>query len=234
VIRRPASPRGAASRRGALARLAPLALVLAIVGQACGGSSATFDPNGPCVDDHRAAGAYPALESALPAAIDGKAPTSVDSGRSCSAAALSTYASHGVSELEFAGATWDDGGGNGTVVALLTTPTGQPQLQQAWAEEFYLEGARTSTKTENITKSQPDIGGRVGFRIETLNDLSLQTVVVWSPVAGLVNVVIVATRVEPSASRTAHDAQVSAAIAAAVAAVPVGGQPRSTVLPSRP
>ncbi len=214
--------------------LALVAVVLAILCQACGGSSGTFDPNGPCVDDRRAAGAYPGLESALPAALAGKAPTTVDSGRSCSAAALSTYASHGVSELRFAGATWDAGSGDGTVIAMLATPVGQPELQQAWVEEFYLEGARASTKTENITKSQPDIDGEAGFQIETLNDLSLQTVVIWSRGTDLVSVVIVATRVDPNASRAAHDAEVASAIAAAVAALPAGGQPRSTVLPSRP
>ena len=57
------------------------------------------------------------------------------------------------------------------------------------------------------------------YRIETLNDLSLQTVLVWSKNGvGAIHVVIVATRVQPNASRDAHDAQVAAALAASEAA----------------
>jgi len=139
-------------------------------------------------------------------------PTTVDSGRSCSAKALSTLASHGLSELRFAGATWDQGGGDGTVSAFFTTPPGQPALQAAWMEEFYETGARASTKTENITITRPTIGpaGEV-FRLDTINDLSYQTIVVWPATDG-VRVVILATRVDPNASKPAHDAAVELAV----------------------
>jgi hypothetical protein len=191
-----------------------LALVLGLLGvSACGANGGSFDPAGPCTTDGRAAGAYPYLEEILPRDIGGVAPTTVDSGRSCSQAALGTYASHGLSELRFAGATWDEGGGDATVVALMTTPNGQPQLPQAWVEEFYQAGAAASSKTENIEVTRPTIDGTPVFRLQTLNDLSLQTVLIWS-VGGPVRVVIVATQVEPGASRDAHERRVEAALAA--------------------
>ena len=59
-------------------------------------------------------------------------------------------------------------------------------------------------------------GAGLVFRLETLNNLSLQTVVVW-PDGPDVWVVIVATTVDPSASRAAHDQRVEAAVADAAA-----------------
>lgn len=187
---------------------------LAVLIVACGQSGGSFDPNGPCVTDGRAAGAYPDLERQLPANLGDKTPTTVDSGRSCTPAALGTYASHAVGELRYAGATWDAGGGNATAIVILTTPASDPPLQQVWVEEFYLAGARASTKTENIEKRRETLDGRDVFRIETLNELSLQTVLVWSDDPGRVHVVIAATRVEPGASRADHDARVLAGFAA--------------------
>jgi hypothetical protein len=52
------------------------------------------------------------------------------------------------------------------------------------------------------------------FRLETINDLSLQTVVIWED-QGLIHVVIVATTVGPDASRSAHDERVAIAVAVA-------------------
>ena len=198
---------------GARANLGRLVLVAVALLAACGSSTASFDPSGPCSADGRAAGAYPDLEGLLPADLAGTPPTTVDSGRSCTAGALSTYASHGINELRYAGATWDEGGGDATVIAVVSTPSGQPQLQQAWVEEFYLAGARASTKTENIEVSRPTLDDIEVYRIQTLNDLSLQTLLVWS-VGASVRVVIVATQVEPGASRAAHDARVLAALQA--------------------
>jgi len=57
------------------------------------------------------------------------------------------------------------------------------------------------------------------FRLETVNDLSLQTVVIW-PAGQLVRVVIVATTIRPDASRAAHDERVAIAVEVA-AGVPV-------------
>ncbi len=194
---------------------AQLGLVLAAAAllAGCGANSASFDPFEPCSADGRAAGAYPYLEELLPADLAGTPPTTVDSGRSCTAGALSTYASHGITELRYAGATWDESGGDATVIAVVSTPSTQPQLQQAWVEEFYLAGARASTKTENIEVSRPTLDDIEVYRLQTLNDLSLQTLLAWS-VGGPVRVVIVATQVEPGASRAAHDARVLAALQA--------------------
>jgi hypothetical protein len=57
------------------------------------------------------------------------------------------------------------------------------------------------------------------YRLETLNDLSLQTVVIW-PTAPYVHVVIVATQVAPGASREDHDQRVAIAVEVA-AGVPI-------------
>jgi hypothetical protein len=204
--------RGSGPARGASASLGLLLVALALLA-GCDPAAASFDPHGACVADGRAPGSYPDLEALLPADLAGTPPTRVDSGRSCTASALSTYASHGITEVRYAGATWDEGGGDGTAIAVVTTPPAQPELQQQWVEEFYLAGARASSKTENIETSRPTLGDIEVFRIETLNDLSLQTVLVWA-VGTPVHVVIVATQVEPGASRAEHDARVSAALEA--------------------
>ena len=209
--------------RIALALTLSLGIVAGLA--ACGSGGASFDPNGQCTADGRAPGAYPELEQRLPPALGGIGPangtggatadvppTTVDSGRNCSEKALATLWSHGVRELRFAGATWDLGNGDGEVSAFFETPSGQPALVAAWMEEFYESGARASSKTENIETSRPTIGpaGEV-FRLDTLNDLSYQTVVVW-PATGGVRVVIVATRVAPGADKQAHETSVQIAV----------------------
>jgi hypothetical protein len=199
--------------RALLAALLAGPLLLA----ACGSAGATFSPDGPCVVDGRAAGAYPALEALVPATFDGVVATTRDSGRDCSRTALGTFAvAHDLAEVRFAGATWDEGGGLGTSIAVLALPAGD--LPVAWAEQFYEEGAKAAKRTERIETSRPilDGPGEV-FRLDTLNELSFQSVVVWAdgPVA---RVVIVATRVSPDTSRAEHDARVLAAVAAAWAA----------------
>jgi hypothetical protein len=195
----------------------------------CGAPAGSFSPNGPCVTDGRAPGAYPELEAKLPPTLGGIGPangngsatadlypTTVDSGRNCTEKVLGSLWSHDVRELRFAGATWDAGGGDGTVSALFTTPSGQPSLEAAWMEEFYKSGAQATSKTENIVITRPTIdpAGEV-FRLDTLNDLSLQTVVVW-PADDGIRVVIVATRVTPDASRQAHNTWVAIAVAQSV------------------
>ncbi|HYL40141.1 MAG TPA: hypothetical protein VET90_02425, partial [Candidatus Binatus sp.] len=125
-------------------------------------------------------------------------------------------AGHGVHEVRFAGATWDESGGNGVSIAVLSLPD-QP-LPIAWAEEFYALGAQNGSHTGNIETSRPTYAGAGPvFRLDTLNDLSFQTVVVW-PDGQLARVVIVATQVGPGASRSVHDARVAEAIGAAAAA----------------
>jgi hypothetical protein len=200
-----------------LALLAFLSLSLAVAGCAAATGSATPAGSG-CSADSKASGTFATLEKLLPTQLEGRPPDLVDSGANCTSSALGRYATHAISELRFAGATWDGANGDGTVIALMSTQTpAQPALQVAWVEEFYTAGAQNASHTENITTTRPSMpGAGLVFRLETLNNLSLQTVVVWPD--GLdVWVVIVATTVDPNASRAAHDQRVEAAVAAAAA-----------------
>jgi hypothetical protein len=184
---------------------AVLALAIALCALGCQ-PSASFQPEGACAADGRAAGTYPQLEAKLPGVLGEAGATSRDSGRSCSDQRLSTLKAHGVTDLRYAGATWTPEGGSQTVIAVFTTPPGQPALEAGWMQEFYRAGAQASTKTENITVTQPTMpdAGTV-WRLDTLNDLSFQTVVVW-PGDGLIHVVIVATQLQPGGlTRADHD-----------------------------
>lgn len=225
------------SLRAALAANVPAALaaiVLPLLLAGCGAFGPTFAPTGACVVDGRVPGAYPDLEARVPKAINGRPATSIDSGRNCSTDALGSLASHGVHEVRFAGATWDESNGNGVSLAVLALP-GQA-FPIAWAEELYQLGAENGKHTGNIETSRPTYpGAGPVFRLDTLNDLSFQTVLVW-PDGQLARVVIVATQVGPTASRSVHDARVAEAVgAAAVAAegtgAPAGSSP-GPVLPS--
>lgn len=162
----------------------------------------------------------PQLEALLPRGMIERSPDTLDSGVNCTARSLGTYATHGIAALAFAGATWDQGGGDATVVAILTTADTGPPLEARWVEEFYEAGARASSRTENIEITRPTMAGPGPvYRLETLNDLSLQTVVVW-PAARYVRVVIVATDVTPDASRAEHNQRVDIAVEVA-AGVPI-------------
>ena len=195
-------------------RRAVLALTVALCMLGCQLSAgASFQPDGACTTDGRAPGTYPDLEQKLPGGLGEEGATSVDSGRSCSDQRLSTLKAHGVTDLRYAGATWTPEGGSSTVIAVFTTATGGPPLEPAWMEEFYETGARASTKTENIEISHPtyDQAGVV-YQLNTLNDLSFQSVVVW-PAEGFVHVVIVATQLQPGGqTRAQHDTAVRIAV----------------------
>jgi hypothetical protein len=198
------------------------AVLVAALVCACGGSTHTAAPSGAgCAGDVKAPGTYPDLERLLPMGMIERSPDTLDSGRNCTPTALGTYASHGLTELRFAGATWEYGNGNGTVVAMLSRPAGDTApLDVTWVEEFYTAGALAAKHTEDIKTTRPTMAGAGQvFRLEALNDLSLQTVVIWSATP-YVHVVIVATTVEPSASRAAHDQRVATAVEVA-AAVPI-------------
>lgn len=206
-----------------LGRLLAVLLVAVLGAAACGAPPMASGPLGPCTADRADAmsiGGFPELEALVPRSLGGVAPDVVNSGRSCSERALGSLADHGIGELRYAGATWNQGRSDATVVAVLATPPDQPLAEQAWIEEFYTAGAVAGTKTDNVTTTRPTMEpvGQV-FRIDALNDLSLQTVVTWNE-AGLVHVVIVATEVGPTASRTEHDARVAAAVAIATVPTP--------------
>jgi hypothetical protein len=166
-----------------------LAVSLAVAG--CGGSRnlvVSFDPASACTTDGRQPGAYPDLEAFLPATYDGKAPTSVDSGRSCTANALGTLASHGIAGVRFAGATWSLGASSGLTVAFFEG-TG---LDAATMLEFYETPARSASHTDTYTDSNATVGGRPGKRLDVLNtDGTGQTIVTWpSSTPGRVHVLL--------------------------------------------
>lgn len=199
-----------------------LALLLPSLAAACG-SAATLPPTtsgAACLSDTRAPGKFPELEALLPLGMIGRSPDSVDSGANCTTASLGSYGSHGVGELRFAGATWDYGNGDATVAAVVETGSIGPSLQLPWVEEFYTIGAVNGRQTGEVKTSRPTMAGAGQvFRLETVNDLSLQTVVIW-PAGPFVRVVIVATTIGPDASRAAHDQRVATAVEVA-AGVPV-------------
>ncbi len=198
-----------------MARQLLVAAAVLITLSGCAGSATTFDPTVPCRVDGRVAGAYPDLEAMVPTTFEGKGPSSLDSGRHCSEAALGSLIVHGVSEVEYAGATWDIGSGTGVSSAIFRLPGGE--LPATWIAEFYDIGARTAKRTENIATSSPTIErAGVVYRLDTLNNLSLQTVIVWGD-GPYVRVVLVATSVDPSASRAAHDDLVARTVAATTA-----------------
>ncbi len=95
---------------------------------------------------------------------------------------------------------------------MLATPAGQPLLESTWVEEFYTAGAFAGRNIENIDTSRPNVPGvGIVFRLDTLNNLSQQSVVVW-PAETYVHVVIVATDVASGASRDDHDERVRVAV----------------------
>jgi hypothetical protein len=212
-------------------------LLAAVALAGCAGTGATFAPDGPCVSDGRAPGTYPDLETKVPGLLLGTPSSSRDSGRSCSSERLGTLKAHSVTELRYAGATWSPDHAPQTVIAVFKTPPDAPPLAAAWMEEFYQAGAQGTSKTENIHVTRPSmpIAGAV-WRLDTLNELSFQSVVVW-PGDGLVHVVIVATQLEPGGStRAEHDESVQVAVSHAVVPEPglTNPPPREPVLPSGP
>jgi hypothetical protein len=211
-------------RRGVLAVPWPPLLVLAALLVGACGPTATFDPTGACVVDGSAPGAYPDLEALAPRSLDGVAPTSIDSGRSCSDGSLGALADEGVEEIRFAGAVWDEGDGAGTSIAVLARPDpgaegGYANLPVEWVEAFYETGARSSSKISNIEMSRPTMGeaGTV-WRLDVLNDLSQQAVIA-RPLGSFVQVVLVSTRVDPGASLAEHERRVELAVRTAAEVV---------------
>jgi hypothetical protein len=196
--------RGVADRSlGRMVISLAIALAIGLGLAACTGGG--FPATSACPEEPREAGVLPALEALLPTELSGRAADALDSGWNCLSTTLGTYASHGVTRLEFAGATWDDGNGNGAVAAVFKTSTADPPLQAGWVEEFYEQGARAARGVENVETSIARIDGVEGdgWRLDALNNLSLQTIIVW-PHGDHVHIVLVASTVEPGASRDAH------------------------------
>ena len=201
--------RSRASRSRRLAFVAAAVAIALVVG-ACGQA---FDPTGPCTTDGAVAGAYPDLEAAVPKAFRGAPPKQLDSGRTCTTAGLATLAGHGITELRFAGGTWETGTDSGVSLAVFTAQSGPP-LEPAWLAEFYEAGASEGKNVTSVVPSDLSIsGGVTGRRIDVLNGESFQTVVVWSR-DGRVAVALVASFVREIQTREAHDKVVLEAVSA--------------------
>ncbi|MBF6604036.1 MAG: hypothetical protein IVW53_00425 [Chloroflexi bacterium] len=189
-------------------RLAAVVCALGLLAAACGGSPYTrFDPSSACTTDGRFAGAYPRLEAQVPTMLDGRGPDTLDSGRNCTPKELGTLANHGIREVRFAGGTWNLSANAGITLAVFS---GQG-LTAAWLGEWYEASARAAANTRNIDPSRPTIDGRQGYRLDTVNGDSNQTVITWDSANGDAVYVIVAA-----------DAPATL-IAAAINAFPVHG-----------
>jgi hypothetical protein len=172
------SPAHGASRSALFGAL----IVLAIVTAGCGSSIpvVSFDPATPCTTDGRQPGAYPELEALLPTTYEGNAPGNVDSGRSCTAAALGNLADAGIEGVKFAGATWSLGGTTALTVAVFQADG----LTPAEMIEFYRAGAIANSKTERLLTSEATVGDHRAPRLDVLqSDGTGQTIVAW-PASG--------------------------------------------------
>jgi hypothetical protein len=178
--------------------------LLALVATGCGAGSpyTTFDPTSACTTDGRFPGAYPDLEARLPALFDGRGPDSRDSGRNCTAAELGTLAGHGVREVRYAGATWELGGRSGVTLATFTGSG----LTAEWLGEWYEAGARAARKTRNIAPTRPLVDGRQAYRLDTVNDDSIQAVITWDAPSGDAVYVVIAADIPESRIQEALEA----------------------------
>jgi hypothetical protein len=188
----------------------PVALGLVIVAAGCTSAAASFDPSSACTTDGHFSRAYPELEALVPASLGGRAPDRLDSGRSCTEASLATLKQHAVDELRFAGGLWEQGSNSGTT--LVVFEAGRP-LDAAWLAEFYETGARAAKNTDAIESRPVSVAGTAGYRLDTLNDDSYQTVIVW-PRKGHVVAALVASAVREVGTRAAHEARVTDALGA--------------------
>ena len=186
------------------------ALLATIVVAGC--AADRFDASAPCTGDDRLPGAYPSLEALVPKSLDGVPPSRVDSGRSCSPGALGTLAGHGVTEMQFAGSTWDRGSNSGTTIALFDAP----KLTAEWIHEFYAKSAEAARNTESVETSKVEVAGQPAFRVDALNGESYQTVIDWQD-GDRVRVVLVASFIRLVASKDEHEQAVQAALEAAIA-----------------
>jgi hypothetical protein len=166
----------------------PIALLIAMLVAACSsGPTTSFDPSGPCASDGSAAGAYPALEARIPTSYEGQAPGHLDSGRHCSSENLGSLAAAGITEVRFAGGTWDFGGDAAAVLAVFEADG----LTAAQIAEFYATSARAADRTTVDGETTLTLAGRPGLRLDTTTGSRTQTILVWpSADQNVVDVVI--------------------------------------------
>jgi hypothetical protein len=166
-----------------------LAVAVALVVSACGGSGASpsFDVAAGCPAEGRAPGAYPELEARVPKTYEGRAPDQLDSGRHCDPASLGSLAAAGFDEVRFAGGTWDLGGYRAAALVVFQAPG----LTADDVADFYATSARAANRTQVTGESTPEIAGRPGRRLDSTTGDRTQTVLTWpSADEGMVNVVL--------------------------------------------
>lgn len=149
----------------------------------------SFDPSTPCngADSQVMKAAYPDLEALLPTSLAGVAPTSLVSGRLCSANTLGTLYGHGIHEDHFASAVWNRGGGSGIQMTVMDAAG----LTVANVLESYSTGAANAPKVHSLTTASIIVNGLAGMRVDIENDDYAQDVVVWPGDApGRIRVVI--------------------------------------------
>jgi len=178
-----------------MAPRAPSLLAVALVGALAGGAFAgctaspapSFDPSGACTTDGKAPGAYPDLEALVPTMYEGVAPTTLDSGRHCTPENLGTLLTRGITEVRFAGGTWDFGGNRAAALVVFRAPG----LTADEIAQFYDSSASHADRTQVTGRSNPTLAGRLGHRLDTTTGDRTQTVVVWQATAAdTVNVVL--------------------------------------------
>jgi hypothetical protein len=177
--------------------IAVLALTVLIAGCVNDATAVgSFDPSASCngADSQAMKGAYPELEALLPAGLAGVAPTSLVSGRLCSAKTLGTLYGHGIHETHFASAVWNRGGGSGIQLTIMAADG----LTVANVLESYSSGAANAPKVHSLKTADASINGQAGMRVDIANDDYAQTVVVWpADAAGRIRVVITSNIHEP-------------------------------------
>jgi hypothetical protein len=119
-----------------------------------------------------------------------------------------------VKELRYAGATWTTGTQSGLTLATFSS-VGGPNLDPAWLGEFYETTARTAKNIESLETSDLTVANLPAHRLDVLNDVSYQTVIVW-PKEDRVMAVLVGDFIREVSSKDAHEMIVRAALDAAV------------------
>ena len=165
--------------RSTARRLAAIAL-LGVVLAACVDDATkvgSFDPSAPCngADSQAMKAAYPDLEALLPTSLVGVAPTSLVSGRLCSANTLGTLYALGIHEDHFASAVWNRGGGSGIQMTVMDAAG----LTVANVLESYSTGASNAPKVHSLKTASITVNGLAGMRVDIENDDYAQDVVVW-------------------------------------------------------
>ena len=173
-----------------------LAVSLLAACQADPDAPASFDPAAACngADSQIMAGAYPELEALLPTSLAGVAPTSLTSGRFCSANTLGTLYTNGIHETHFGSAVWNRTGGSGIQMTIMEAPG----LTVDNALQSYDYGAANAPKVHQLTVKDVTVNGVAGKRLDIENDDFAQEVIIWpTNVAGRLHVLIASDVHEP-------------------------------------